>query len=351
MRHQTRPVARTATILFATLGVAAACGHGPAPTQRHTVSFVVANDQLNFAVEMAHGFRAGVATVGGVDPVVTGPPSVDGPREVQLFQSAPKSKNDGISVFTLSPELFAGPLSAAVDAGVPVIAVDNPPGPGAHVSLFIGNDNYQLGQLLADEAIKRMPAGASGEVVLGTTSPGVSVLDLRAKGIRDQFHTRLPKVDVLGPFDTKQDVVANLASWQILVQANPTALAFLGTGDSDGWNLASIRKKTHAKWLAGAYDLDPRSLAAAKDGDLLLVSPEHYIKGAITGRLQADHAKNGTPLPVGWIMTPGLAVTKANVAAVSARQQSTDARAAWFAPQIDDILQHQSAHIRPLSAL
>jgi ribose transport system substrate-binding protein len=313
------------------------------------VAFVAANSQLDFAVEMIDGFRYGVGLVGGVAHLEVGPPTVDGPRQLQLFQNAPKSQTDGVSVFTLSPELFAAPMAAAARAGIPVVAVDNPPAPGSHVPLFIGNDNYQLGQMLADQAINRLPPGATGTVVLGTTTPGVAVLDLRAKGMRDRFRKRLPHVTVIGPFDTKQDTPANFAAWRVLVEANPRALAFLGTGDADGWNLATIRRQTHGTWLAGAYDLDPRSLRAVKEGDLLLVSPEHFVKGALAGQLQAAHARDGTAVPTGWIFTPGLDVTSANVDQIIARQASTSTREAWFAPKIDQILHHLNDYLRPLA--
>ena len=94
-------------------------------------------------------------------------------------------------------------------------------------------------------------------------------------------------VSVVGSFDSKQDPLVNRSTWQTLVEANPDALAFLGTGDADAYNLADIRKATKGKWLAGVNDLDARSLAAVKRGDLLLVSPEHFIKGAVAGRIQA----------------------------------------------------------------
>jgi ribose transport system substrate-binding protein len=325
------------------------CGVSGTTEKKHTVAFVAANSQLDFAVEMIDGFRYGAGLVDGVAHVEVGPPTVDGPRELQLFQNAPKSPTDGITVFTLSPELFAPPMAAAARAGIPVVAVDNPPAPGSHVGLFIGNDNYQLGQMLADQLINRLPPKATGTVVIGTTTPGVAVLDLRAKGMRDELNKRQPHVTVMGPFDTKQDTLANFASWQLLVQTNPHALAFLGTGDADGWNLAAIRRQTHGTWLAGAYDLDPRSLQAVKEGNLLLVSPEHFVKGAVAGQLQADHAKNGTALPTGWIFTPGLDVTPANVDQIIARQASTSTREAWFASPVNQILHHLNDYLRPLN--
>ncbi len=338
--------------LAAVLGLLApgtvACTHRTTANPPHTVSFVVADNRLNFAVEMMDGFRTGADQVGGVREVVVGPPQMNGPREAQLFDSVPKNARDGVAVFTLSPKLLDTRLTSAVRSGVPVIAVDNPPDPGTHVSLFIGNDNYQLGEMLADEVIKRLPKDASGKVVIGTSTPDVQVLDQRAKGMRDEFQRLLPGITVVGPVDTEQDVAANLTAWRILVKSTPNALAFLGTGDADGWNLAAIRASEHGTWIAGAYDLDPRSLQAVKAGGLLLVSPEHFMKGVLAGRLQARHARDGTALPQGWIVTPGLAVTPENIDAVMARQASLAARQAWFTPRVDQVLQDLNRYLRPL---
>jgi ribose transport system substrate-binding protein len=331
---------------------AAATGcSGPAATGKpHRVAFVIANSRLNFATEMADGFRDGVSHVSGVQQTVVGPPTVDGPKQLQLFQEQTKTSRDGVSVFTLSPDLFAEPLADAAKDGIPLIAVDNPPPPSSDVTLFIGNDNFALGQILADEVITKLPPNATGKIIIGTSTPGVPVLDRRAAGMRDELHKKLPGVTVSGPFDTKQDVAANEVAWAALVRANPSALAFLGTGDADGWNLAAIRKSTKGTWLAGAYDLDPRSLAATKSGDLLLVSPEHFLKGAVAGRLQAEHAKTGKPLPKGWIYIPGLAVNQSNIDAIIARQATSESRAAALNAQVDKIRNDRS-YLRPMTQL
>jgi ribose transport system substrate-binding protein len=314
-----------------------------------TVGFVVANKQLNFSQEMSLGFISGVDHVGDVSYQVDGPNIVDGPRQLSLFRDMVTTARDGISVFTLTPDLFVSPMAEAVAAGVPVIAVDSPVLPSAGVQLFIGNDSYALGRLLARQVIARLPAGTvTGKIVLGTSSPGVTVLDRRAKGIRDEIKEKLPKVTLVGPFDTKQEVEANLEAWSSLVKANSSALAFIGTGDADGWNLAALRRKDDASWIAGAFDIDPKSLAAVKAGDLLLVSPENFLKGAVAGRLQAEHAKSGKALPQGWLYVPGLAIDQANVDAVLARQATITTRAQAFAGAIETILS-DPANLRPMS--
>jgi ribose transport system substrate-binding protein len=330
----------------------AACGDngGSGKDGPPHVAFVLANSQLSFATAMADGFRTGVGRVGGVTVEVTGPDIVDGQKQLQMLQEAVKTAQDGVSVFTLTPEILAQALAESVRQGIPVIAVDNPPLSTSGIKLFVGNDNYELGRALAREVIAKLPAGAAGKVVLGTNAPGVKVLDRRAKGMRDEFKQALPAVKVLGPFDTKQEIPANLAAWRTLTTVNKDALAFLGTGDADGWNLAAIRRERRAAWVAGAFDLDPRSLTAVRAGELVLVSPEHFIKGEVAGRLQARHAKDGEPPPEGWFYIPGLPVNSANVDAVIARQASVEATAKAVSAQVDTILGDPS-YLRKMSAV
>jgi ribose transport system substrate-binding protein len=342
------PARRTAVLTVVLVAAVTACSSAAKPRAHPRVGFVVANAQLNFATEMADGFRAGVGQVGRVEQTVVGPPIVDGPHQVQMFQEMAKETWDGIGVFTLSPELFAAPMAEAVRRGIPMVAVDNPPPPASGVTLFVGNDNYRLGRSLGEEIAGGLPAGATGKVIIGTAAPGVRVLDRRADGVRDELRERFPAVTVLGPFDSKQDVAANLVAWQTLVRANPDALAFIGTGDADGWNLVSIRRSTHGTWLAGAFDLDLKALDGVKGGDLVLASPEHFVKGAVAGRLLAEHARDGRPLPEGWIYTPGLVVNRRNIDEIIARQASLDTKRAWFAPVVERIL-HDRSYLRPLS--
>ena len=82
--------------------------------------------------------------------------------------------------------------------------------------------------------------------------------------------------------------------------------------------------------------------------DLVLVSPEHFLKGALAGRLQARTAKGEGDLPTGWVYVPGLAVTPRNVDAVSARQASAESRRAALMPQVDRIFGDLPRHVRAL---
>jgi ribose transport system substrate-binding protein len=347
-----RTIVTAAALLAGALGLGLTACSGPSqPTRSRQVALVVANINLNFSQELAAGFRTGVAKVDSTTPVIAGPPIVDGEKELAMFHQIAKAQPGGISVFTLDPQLFTVPLATLGSTGMPLIGVDNPPLPGSGVKLFIGNDNFKLGQMLADQVIARLPADAVGDIVLGNNSPGAPVLDRRAAGMLAEFTRKLPSARVLGPFDTKQEVASNLASWRLLVKANPTAIAFVGTGDADGWNLAAIRQQAQASWIAAAFDLDPRSLDAVRAGALLLVSPEHFTAGQVAGQLQAEQASSDTKLPEGWIEIPGLAVNAANVDAVIKRQSTLADRQAWFAPVAANVLKNLDQELRPLSQI
>ena len=57
---------------------------------------------------------------------------------------------------------------------VAVLGVDMRLTASSGVKLHIGNDNYELGEKLADELMRRLPPDATGTVVLGNTSPGLA---------------------------------------------------------------------------------------------------------------------------------------------------------------------------------
>jgi ribose transport system substrate-binding protein len=350
MRLGRRSVPALAVVagLVAALGLTG-CGHGNGSDPQPTVGLVVQNTEVGFAKEWSAGFRAGAQIAGGVRATVTGPPTDDGAMEVDLFRQLTGSAKGGVAVAPLAPELLAGPESQAVNEGVPVVAVSTPPAPGSGVRLLVGNDSYQLGELLADELLRRLPPHSTGKVVLGNVAPGLAGQDARAKGIRDRLTEKMPGLRVTGPFDTQKEQAANLSAWRVLVTANPDAVAFLGTGDLDAISLASIRASTRGTWLAAAYSVDMQALQAVRDGQLFaVVSPDHFLTAAIAGWLLAEQAKGARALPQGWYAQPGLLVTSANVDQIIWRESSEANKLAWFRPQLDRATSDLAPFLRPL---
>ena len=338
---------RLAAIMAAVLllgGCGAAAGGSGAK-----LGFAVATTSEDFAQQMADGGKYAASKFDGVELRVSGPPGVDGPAEVKLFSDLGRTATDGIAVENLAPDLFVRPMADVAKKDIPLVAVDTVPLDGSDVNTYVGNDNVGIGRMLAEEAIRLLGPDAGGTVVVGTTVPGVPVLDQRAKGIKEAFAEKLPNVTVLGPFETKIEPTQNFGIWNGLVKANPNALAFLGTGDQDSYNLAKIKQENHGTYLTAGFDLNAATLRAVKDGtNFATLSPEHFMKGAVAIRMLAEAATKDKALPQGWVDSGALLVTKDNVDEIIARQQSESAKDEWFGPKLDEFFADLDSHTRPL---
>lgn len=335
------------TVTLAACSSSAGSGSGSGKTLH--LGMAVANISLNFASEMVDGAKQAVAHSKNVNLKVVGPPNTDGPAEESLFQTLTSTATDGIVLENLDPPIFTRPAAQAVQKGITVVALDTSPTDGSKVDFYVGNDNYELGVLLAEQAIKRMPKNPSGQVVIGEPNPGTPVLDSRAKGISDTFKAKAPHVQVLGPYQTYSDPAQNYGAWLSQVHAHPNALAFLGVGDADSYDLAKIKQAEHGKYLVAGTDVDAKTLEDVKAGlDFCTIDPEHFLKGYIAMWLLIQ-SKRGQKLPSGWFETPGLVVDQSNVDQIIAREKSPSAAYDYYKPQIDKLLGNVSKQMHPLS--
>jgi ribose transport system substrate-binding protein len=282
---------------------------------------------------MALGAKQAATDTPGVSLTESAPAEVDGPKEVQLFQAATRSSKDGVAMMTLTPDLFARPLTTAAAQNVPLVAVDVPPpkGAGDAVKLLIGNSNVEIGQDLAKAMLQKIPAGTTGQILIGTDTPGLPVLEQRNQGFMDVIKKERPGIKFL-VFDAKQSPTDNYNTWSSQVKAHPNAVAYVGPGSQAAVSLSRIQGKPGAKkLLVGACDLDGVALQGVKDGYVqALISPEHWLKGYIAVKLMADAKQKGQPLPEGWWNSGALTVDSSNIDEIMARQKDAASRAAYF---------------------
>lgn len=312
----------------------------------------VASSSQNFANEMADGATAAADKAGNIDFQVVAPPQVDGPAEVQLFQNLVTTQKDGVILMNLNPPLFTRPAADAISSGVPVVALDVSPMPASNITFFVGNDNYDLGAQMATELLKNLGANPSGEVVVGVPNPAAPALADRAQGIKETLNKMAPGITVLGPYETYSEPTKNYDAWSAQVHAHPNALAFLGVGDADSFDLAKLKTEQNGKWLTAGFDVDGKTLQAVKSGvNFMTMDPEHYLKGYIAEAILADSARNKTPLPQGWFQTPGMVVTSTNVDEVIKRESTTAEAYTWYKPQIDKLLADVQANMKPMATV
>ncbi|GAA0233851.1 sugar ABC transporter substrate-binding protein [Cryptosporangium japonicum] len=338
---------RAALALLLTLVAVTSCAGRPAGTP--VAALVVVGTELTTVQQMIRGFAIGVKQIGGVQHREFGPRIADTAQQLRALRADRSPAPDSYTVFTFNPELLAEPLADLGRGGVPVVALQCPPAQSSEVPLLVGNDNRAVGELLARQLARRLPAGVTGTLILGNPAPGVQTYDERAIGFRETFTRLFPRVRVIGPFDTKLEPEINHEAWDVLVRANPRAIAFVGVGDVDAGNIVRARIRYRGQWAAAGIGLGTDGLHAAAAGDLVLVSGETFLQGLIAGRLQAAHLRYGSDLPEGWVQVPALVVTPENAPEIIARQRSSEASAAWFAEHDRELLDHPTRHLRPLS--
>jgi ribose transport system substrate-binding protein len=343
MARRRRTVALGAAVLA--LGVAAcgsdsnsggSSGGGGGGAKEAKLAFVYPTTTTNFAQEMALGAKAAANDTPGVKLTESAPAEVNGPKQVQLFQAATRSSRDGVAMMTLTPDLFLRPLQQAKSQNVPLVAVDVPPPKGAEsaVKLLIGNSNVEIGQDLAKALLPKIPKGAKGEIMIGTDTPGLPVLEQRNQGFEQVLKQQRPGLKYV-VFDAKQSPTDNFNTWSAQVKAHPNALAYVGPGSQAAVSLSRIQRRGGKKLVVGACDLDQVALEGVRDGYVTaLISPEHWLKAYIAVKLMAAAKQDGKKLPEGLWNTGALTVTKKNIADILKRQKDAASRSAYFKDEV-----------------
>ena len=342
-RNAVVAIALTSTLALAACGSGGGGSGAGGSAEEVDLSFVYATSTINAMQEMAYGAKAAAAEREGVNYSEAAPAGINGPQQVQMFQSAMQTSKDGILFETLTPDLFTRPLEQATSSDIPIVSIDTAPPEGSGVEFFVGNSNEDVGRILAAELVRQLDGGQQGgKVVLGNAIPGLPTIEERLAGMKELLEEERPDLEVVGPLATANEPTENFNAWNNLLKAHPDAVAYLGAGAQDSVSLARLHESTNATWLGGACDLDPAALEGLKNGHLFAISsPEHWLKGYIGLRLLALNAQEGEELPTGWWNPGELLVTADNVDEIIARQQDEASRVAWF----KDVAEEQFANM------
>lgn len=163
----------------------------------------------------------------GVKTEYIGPPDYDMAAMVTMFEQAIARKPKGIVVVGFEPSLNAI-VDKAVDAGIPVVAVDGDL-PGSKRCAFVGTGNTQAGY----QGGKKLAAliGGKGQIAL-MTKPGQLNLEERIAGYRAAM-AECPGVSIVQVADTQSDPNVAAQAAATLLQKYPD-LAGIGCVEAAG---------------------------------------------------------------------------------------------------------------------
>jgi ribose transport system substrate-binding protein len=285
--------------------------------------FIAANINLPYWQEAQAGLLDSAKEM-GVKAELDGPTSMSPQEEVDSFMKAVALKPAGIMVSVSRPDLFKGPIDAAIGQGIPVIAVDSD-APESKRVLFVGTDNSRAGQ----ESGRRMATILKGQgSVVVVTIPGQLNLDERLRGVNDALQ-KSPGIKIIQTIDDKGDSrqaydgISAILSKKTKVDGVICLEASGGAGVAD----ALHRVDMEGKIAIVSFDNDPGTLDWISRGAInATVAQKPYIMGYYGLKFLDDLHHNAVhefkdwrtaptaPLPA-WVDTGTVIVDKGNLAA------------------------------------
>ena len=145
------------------------------------IAFVqgVAGDE--FYISMQCGIEA-AAEKAGATVSTQGPEKFDPTLQKPIVDSVVSSKPDALLVAPTDVSAMQAPLKAAADAGIKVVLVDTTVNDPSFAVSAISSDNEGGGEAAFTAIKEQAPDG--GKVLVISTDPGVSTVDLRVKGFK-----------------------------------------------------------------------------------------------------------------------------------------------------------------------
>jgi simple sugar transport system substrate-binding protein len=233
----------------------------------------------------------------------------------QLIDAAVASNPNGLVVSIPDPDALSASITAAVEAGIPVISMNS----GSDVAkdlgvmVHVGQTEYEAGV----GGGERMAAAGAKKALCINQEVGNAALDLRCKGFDDAMKaagatTEVVAVDLADPTGSQQRIEAALTSAPDvdgILTLGPTgaapALAALRAADK----LSSIKLAT--------FDLSPEVLEAVQAGEMLFaIDQQQYLQGYLPVVLLTLFATNLNSIANPVLMTgPGF-VTAENAGRV-----------------------------------
>ena len=224
-----------------------------------------------------------------------------------LIEAATAQNPDGLVVSIPDANILAGPIKAAIDAGIPVISMNS----GADVSkelgaiMHVGQPEYDAGKGGGE---KTAGLGGSNGVCFNHEPFNTALLD-RCQGFADGMGESLNMVEVSQDFDDiKNTVIAYMTS-----NPNTGAIMAVGPTGCDPTIAALEEMGMNGKIILGCFDLGPQIVDGIVNGTVhYAIDQQQFLQGYLPVVVLHLNHRNGT-LPGNSINSgPGF-VTTSNV--------------------------------------
>ncbi|GAB0119586.1 sugar-binding protein [Acidisoma sp. 7E03] len=309
----------TALCAAVALSGVAFSGIAPAHAADKTYNFAIVPKSLNnpYFDLSRDGCMAEAKKLGNVKCTYIGPVNQDAAAEVQTIQDLITRGIDGIAISVADAGSVQRVIAQGRAAGIPIITFDAD-APNSKRQAYVGTNNLQLGQYLAEQLIKAHPTAGTYAMISG--GPAAENLNERLKGVREVLSKAGWKEISGSPTFCNDDSALGIQQMADLITGNPNLSAIVAVG---GWPLftenaydAFYTKHKDAidsgKLTIVSADTLPAELNLLKKGEVAaLVGQQPYAMGAKAMDILLQLKQGKTVDPIQYV---GLdVVTKDNV--------------------------------------
>lgn len=299
---------------------AATVGAGPALAQEKVrIALIPGLTADAFYITMRKGAEEAAKAL-GAELIYQGAAEWNVGLQVPVLDAIIAQQPNAILIAPNDKDQLVEPLRRAHEAGIAVVTVDTFIGNGVYQTgqgdaefpvTYVASDNVLGGRMAARALVQAI--GEKGKVYVSSLKPGVSTLDQREKGFRDEI-ANYPGIEMLETQYNDQDPNKAAAQFQAVLGSNPDlagvfgANLFSAVGTANGAKQAGVAGKVK---IAG-FDAPASIVDQLKDGTLEMTVAQHPAEIGYFGVVAAYAQVTGNPVPAA-IGTGFSIMTKDNI--------------------------------------
>jgi simple sugar transport system substrate-binding protein len=263
-------------------GTKAAAGNFPKTPawQFWFVNHVTTN---SFFVPTQYGFADCAALLGLPTPKWTGSTNSIASQMTQQINAAVSAKAAGIATTLIDSTSFTAPVSAAMNAGIPVVSYNadglvsktGVPNIGTNRLAYVGQALFTSGQQLGQRIKSLIPT--PGDVVIFIETPGQGNIQPRYDGAASILTPAGYTVAEIATTTVTNQILANEKAYLLAHKSTKGAFAVDSTSTS---YLAQALSETGVKLPNGGFDTVPQTLTNIKAGTTnFTIYQDPYLQG------------------------------------------------------------------------
>ncbi len=254
------------------------------------------------------------------DVIYLGPETFSIQKLVDMVETAIAGKPDGLVVTITDVEALDKPLRTAIEAGIPVIAINVPDSRESSKKIpylaYVGVDDYMVGIEAANRMLEEFGLSKPGGGVILVHEIGHAGLEARTKGIIKVFMEHGISIEKLAGSPNASENYQVMDAYLI---KNPETDAIFTFGPLGADPLIKLieDKNLAGKVKLGGVDLSISMIKAIREGNMAFtIDQQQYLQGYLPIGFLSLYNKYGL-IPTGDITTGPSIVDKSNIDTVA----------------------------------